>query len=34
MYLCPGSDDDGNKNEKGFYDTWDLLFDYIENKYL
>ena len=33
MYLCTGSDDDGNKNEKGFYDTWNLLFEHIDNKY-
>ena len=33
MNTCTYSDDDGNKDEKRFYDTWDLLFDYIENKY-
>tara|TARA_R110002020_G_scaffold461532_1_gene680478 strand:+ start:521 stop:796 length:276 start_codon:yes stop_codon:yes gene_type:complete len=33
MYLCTGSDDDGNKDEKRFYNAWDLLFDHIDNKY-
>ena len=33
MNTCTYSDDDGNKDEKKFYDTWTLLFEHIENKY-